>query len=46
MIRIDAAAIDELLDEINRYLDALDVFRREGCEPRWGVTPLPERVLR
>ena len=45
MIRIDTAAIDELLDEIYRYLDALDVFRREGCEPRWGATPLLE-VLR
>lgn len=31
-------AIDRLLDEIRRYLAAVEAFRREGCEPRW----LPE----
>ena len=45
MIQIDAAAIDELLDEIRRYLDALDVFRREGCEPLWSDVAPPEEVL-
>ena len=28
-------AVDRLLDEIRRYLAAVDAFRREGCEPRW-----------
>ena len=28
-------AIDRLLDEIRRYLAAVDEFRREGREPRW-----------
>jgi len=27
--------LDELIDEIRRYLDAVDAFRREGHEPRW-----------
>lgn len=45
MIRIDATAIDELFGEIHRYLDALDVFRREGCEPLWTDAPVPEEVL-
>ena len=46
MIRVDAAAIDGLLDEIRRYLDALDVFRREGCEPRWHDALRQEEVNR
>jgi hypothetical protein len=24
-----------LVDEIERYLDAVELFRREGCEPHW-----------
>lgn len=44
MIPIDAA-LDELLTEIGRYLDAVDVFRREGREPRWSDAPVPEEVL-
>ena len=27
--------IDALLDEIRRYLAAVDVFRAAGCEPAW-----------
>ena len=27
--------IERLLDEIRRYLAAVDAFRREGYEPRW-----------
>ena len=27
---------DELLDEIERYLAAVALFRSEGCEPRWS----------
>ena len=25
----------ELMREIERYLAAVEAFRREGCEPRW-----------
>ena len=28
--------IDALLDEIERYLAAVDLFRAEGHEPHWG----------
>ena len=24
-----------LISEIERYLEAVDVFRSEGCEPQW-----------
>ena len=27
--------VEELMAEIAAYLDAVDFFRREGCEPRW-----------
>jgi hypothetical protein len=27
--------IERLLEEIRRYLAAVDAFRREGHEPRW-----------
>jgi hypothetical protein len=26
---------DALIGEIERYLAAVEAFRREGCEPRW-----------
>jgi hypothetical protein len=29
------AVMQRLLDEIERYLAAVDEFRAEGCEPRW-----------
>lgn len=25
----------DLLDEIRRYLAAIEMFRHEGCEPSW-----------
>ena len=28
-----------LLGEIERYLAAVETFRREGCEPRWAPEP-------
>jgi len=39
-------AIDELLDEIRSYLEAVELFRHEGCEPRWTsvVRPVDARV--
>ena len=29
--------LNTLLEEIRRYLDAVDVFRAEGSGPRWPV---------
>jgi len=29
------AASHPLISEIERYLEAVDVFRSEGCEPQW-----------
>ena len=28
--------LDELASEVGRYLAAVEVFRSEGCEPRWS----------
>jgi hypothetical protein len=43
--------IETLIDEIARYLAAVDVFRAERCEPKWLPEPTsssapgtPERV--
>jgi hypothetical protein len=36
------AVMRRLMDEIERYLAAVDEFRAEGCEPRW----LPEEDAR
>jgi hypothetical protein len=33
--RIPRAAVAELLRDVERYLAAVEVFRAEGCEPRW-----------
>lgn len=27
--------LESLFDEIAQYLAAVDVFRRQGCEPSW-----------
>ncbi len=32
---MSAIDIDILIEEINRYLAAVAVFREEGCEPQW-----------
>jgi len=32
------ASIEELIPEIQRYLDAVETFRAEGCEPSWAST--------
>jgi hypothetical protein len=31
--------IDALVDEIRRYLAAVDAFRRAGCMPSWRPEP-------
>jgi len=35
---------EDLLDEIARYLAAVDVFRAEACEPTWLPEPAWDRV--
>ena len=32
---ISQPAVERLVEEIRRYLDAVETFRREGYEPRW-----------
>ena len=32
-------AVRELMQEIGRYLAAVDAFRAEGCEPAWRAEP-------
>jgi hypothetical protein len=34
---------EALIDEIARYLAAVDVFRAEACEPTWLPEPAPDR---
>jgi hypothetical protein len=41
----DARPLELLLDEIRRYLDAIEVFRGEGCEPNW-LSPLASEEAR
>lgn len=40
-----AIEIKNLHCEVERYLAAIDVFRREGCEPRWLPESSALRVL-
>ena len=36
-----------LMDEVRRYLAAVDAFRAEGREPRWAAeAPVPEPAPR
>jgi len=35
--------IDALIDEIKRYLAAVDEFRLAGCTPLWRREPNPAR---
>jgi hypothetical protein len=38
--------VNGLTSEIERYLAAVDVFRSEGCEPRWSSDEgLPAEAL-
>ena len=32
-------AAEKLIDEINRYLAAVDAFRAANCEPTWRPEP-------
>ena len=33
----------DLVAEAERYLAAVELFRREGCEPDWRREPAPRR---
>jgi hypothetical protein len=35
-----------LLDEVRLYLEAVELFRREGHEPSWRHEPAEKEVLR
>ena len=37
--------MNELLQEIARYLAAVDVFRAESCEPTWRPELIPDASL-
>ena len=37
---------EALMDEIRRYLAAVELFRREGFEPRWQLEGTSTEVLR
>ena len=39
----DTFDIDALIDEIRRYLAAVDAFRLAGCTPLWRREPRPAR---
>lgn len=40
---VTAEAVEQLLEEIERYLAAIDAFRAEGAEPTWAEDEaLPE----
>ncbi|HSI98300.1 MAG TPA: hypothetical protein VK926_08050 [Gaiellaceae bacterium] len=34
-IALDAASLESLFEEIRRYLEAVETFRREDHEPCW-----------
>ena len=44
-IALGPAELEVLLDEIRRYLNAVELFRREGHEPRWRAEGRPTEVL-
>jgi len=41
---IESETHSELLDEIERYLAAVEVFRALGCEPAWRPESDPSAV--
>jgi hypothetical protein len=34
-VLVEQPELAQLMREIERYLSAVDLFRRLGCEPRW-----------
>jgi hypothetical protein len=43
---LDPSELEELFDRILRYLEAVELFRREGHEPSWRVEGTHPEVLR
>jgi hypothetical protein len=39
--RVTRRQVEALIAEIDVYLGAIDVFRAEGCEPRWRSDSVP-----
>ena len=44
-IVLERGALESLFEEIRRYLEAVDAFRREGHEPRWRIEGFLTEVL-
>ena len=40
--RVTRQQLETLIAEIDVYLGAIDVFRAEGCEPRWRNDSVPD----
>ena len=45
-IRVDSSTIEDLIAEIQRYLDTVDLFRAELHEPSWRDEGIRTEVLR
>lgn len=45
-IALDPAQLERLLAEILRYIEAVELFRREGYEPSWRAEGMHLEVLR
>ena len=43
---LEPSELECLLAEIRLYLEAIEIFRREGHEPRWRHEGLHTEVLR
>lgn len=43
---LGSVRLESLLDEIRLYLEAVELFRREGREPRWLPEGSEREVLR
>jgi hypothetical protein len=43
MEKTDVIEIEALVAEIQSYLEVVEAFRREGCEPQWSGGPRPKR---
>ena len=44
-LALERDVLESLFEEIRRYLEAVDAFRREGREPRWRIEVLTKEML-
>jgi hypothetical protein len=44
-LALERDVLKSLFEEIRRYLEAVEAFRREGREPRWRIEVLTKEVL-